>query len=147
MGERWVREMAEEEQLKKEFDKRVKVLSKIEKEAKEELYKDFLYCYERGFLCYYCGNIMNLSWGTELSFSIDHYIPKSKGGLDTSDNLVFCCAECNFLKGNKDPDWFIANFNRLKKRRMKKEKYKAIKSSKDDREREAYKQMFRMQSK
>lgn len=44
--------------------------------------------------CQYCGTKKNLT--------IDHIIPKSKGGLDTWDNLVACCNTCNVKKGNKD---------------------------------------------
>jgi len=137
-----------EKELKQEFDKRFKVLNKIEKEVKKKLFDVFVQCYaENDFRCIYCNEKMSLSWGEEYSFSIDHVIPKSKGGLDTPDNLVFCCAECNFLKGNRDVDYFLNNLDRLKKRKLKREQFKARKSSKDDREREAFKQIFQMRKK
>jgi hypothetical protein len=31
--------------------------------------------------------------------SKDHVVPKSKGGTDSSDNLVPCCMVCNISKG------------------------------------------------
>ena len=43
--------------------------------------------------CQYCGTKHNLT--------IDHVIPRSKGGKDTWDNLVACCTTCNVKKGNK----------------------------------------------
>jgi len=43
--------------------------------------------------CQYCGSRQNLT--------IDHVIPKSKGGEDTWNNLVACCAKCNVKKGDK----------------------------------------------
>ena len=41
----------------------------------------------------YCGSIKDLT--------IDHVIPKSKGGTNKWDNLVTCCRKCNLKKGNK----------------------------------------------
>ena len=43
--------------------------------------------------CVYCGSKRELT--------IDHLIPKSKGGKNTWDNLVTCCISCNSKKGDK----------------------------------------------
>ena len=43
--------------------------------------------------CQYCGATKNLT--------LDHVIPKSKGGTDTWDNLVVACSSCNTKKGDK----------------------------------------------
>lgn len=43
--------------------------------------------------CQYCGS--------EKDLTLDHVIPRSKGGQDTWDNLVTCCSKCNLKKGNK----------------------------------------------
>ena len=43
--------------------------------------------------CQYCGATRSLT--------IDHVIPRSKGGQDTWDNLVVACASCNVKKGDK----------------------------------------------
>lgn len=43
--------------------------------------------------CQYCGSTRSLT--------IDHVIPKSKGGQDTWDNLVVACCLCNAKKGDK----------------------------------------------
>lgn len=45
------------------------------------------------YTCQYCGSIKDLT--------IDHVIPKSKGGTNNWDNLVTCCRKCNLKKGNK----------------------------------------------
>ena len=42
--------------------------------------------------CQYCGSIYNLT--------IDHVIPKCRGGQDTWENLVVACCSCNTKKGN-----------------------------------------------
>ncbi len=43
--------------------------------------------------CQYCGSTKHLT--------IDHVIPKSKGGGDTWLNLVVACSTCNTKKGDK----------------------------------------------
>lgn len=47
-----------------------------------------------GRRCAYCGTNENLT--------IDHLIPKSKGGQDHPSNLVLACLPCNNRKGSKD---------------------------------------------
>jgi len=54
--------------------------------------------------CAYCGEKMLL--GVEKSnhprhASVDHIVPRSKGGLSFSYNLVACCRSCNGDKGDK----------------------------------------------
>jgi len=46
-----------------------------------------------GHKCQYCGATRRLT--------IDHVIPRSKGGKDTWQNLVVACSKCNTLKGDK----------------------------------------------
>jgi 5-methylcytosine-specific restriction endonuclease McrA len=46
-----------------------------------------------GHKCQYCGATRKLT--------IDHVIPKSKGGSDDWDNLVVACSSCNTKKGDK----------------------------------------------
>jgi len=45
-----------------------------------------------GWTCQYCG--------TRSSLTVDHVIPRSKGGLSTWDNIVASCAPCNRRKGD-----------------------------------------------
>jgi 5-methylcytosine-specific restriction endonuclease McrA len=35
--------------------------------------------------------------------TLDHVIPRSRGGGDTWDNLVAACVRCNVNKGNRTP--------------------------------------------
>ncbi len=54
---------------------------------------------QNGTRCVYC------SADTEIS--IDHMIPRIKGGTDISDNLVCACKTCNSSKGKKDlMEWY-----------------------------------------
>ena len=45
-------------------------------------------------VCQYCNSKSNF-------MTIDHIIPKDKGGRDSWDNLVAACVPCNTKKGNK----------------------------------------------
>ena len=44
--------------------------------------------------CQYCGI-------NSTRMTIDHIIPKQKGGLDTWENLITACVKCNSDKGNQ----------------------------------------------
>jgi 5-methylcytosine-specific restriction endonuclease McrA len=39
---------------------------------------------------------------------VDHFLPLSRGGSDTKDNLVAACAPCNKAKGDQLPAEFMA---------------------------------------
>lgn len=49
--------------------------------------------------CQYCGARM-----TRAEATVDHVIPRSRGGRDTWDNLVLACMECNIRKSNRTPE-------------------------------------------
>jgi len=48
-----------------------------------------------GFACEYCGVTETDTGGL---LTIDHFQPKTKGGSDDSDNLIYCCSRCNQYK-------------------------------------------------
>ena len=50
-----------------------------------------------GHICQYCGS-------REPPMTVDHIIPKNKGGKDTWENLVCACAKCNGNKGHRTPE-------------------------------------------
>ena len=132
-----------EEDMRKEFNKRIKSL-KLTEEAKEELFNMFSGIYNNGFRCTYCNERMGLKYGnTELAFTIDHILARVRGGSDNIQNLTFACQSCNSMKGDKDVEWFIKNVKRLKLRKQKREYGKARRSSKkDERTRDAFKDIF-----
>ena len=49
-----------------------------------------------GFACQYCG--------TRKDLTLDHVIPRSKGGKSTWNNLVTACKRCNTRKGDNSPE-------------------------------------------
>lgn len=61
-----------------------------------------------GEFCVYCGVKMFLKTRIgEPKATLDHIIPKSKGGTDALENLVLACAPCNNKKGAIMPaEWF-----------------------------------------
>jgi 5-methylcytosine-specific restriction endonuclease McrA len=36
--------------------------------------------------------------------TVDHVVPRSRGGADTWTNLVACCVRCNNVKGDRTPE-------------------------------------------
>jgi len=47
-----------------------------------------------GFKCAYCG-------AEKVTLTIDHVIPRSKGGKSCFENCIASCRPCNLKKGNK----------------------------------------------
>src|SRR6202011_4768365 len=48
-----------------------------------------------GWSCQYCGSSSNLT--------VDHVIPRSRGGISSWENIVASCAPCNRRKGDQFP--------------------------------------------
>ncbi len=48
--------------------------------------------------CQYCGTVLASG-----ELTLDHVVPRSRGGLSTWENLVACCHPCNRRKGNQLP--------------------------------------------
>ena len=63
---------------------------KIELSRKNILRRD-------NFTCQYCGT-------KQPPLTVDHIIPRSRGGPDQWDNLTSACLRCNNRKGNRTPD-------------------------------------------
>ena len=49
-----------------------------------------------GHRCLYCGSKRNLT--------LDHVLPKSRGGTSTWSNLATACQKCNSVKGDRTPE-------------------------------------------
>jgi len=52
-----------------------------------------------GFKCQYCGNRFKYE-----QLTLDHVVPRSKGGQTTYNNTVAACSKCNCSKGDKSCD-------------------------------------------
>ena len=50
-----------------------------------------------GYACQYCGKRAR-------DLTLDHILPRARGGRHTWDNLVSACYDCNHKKGQRTPD-------------------------------------------
>ena len=51
------------------------------------------------YLCQYCGKPLKSH-----EITLDHIVPKSRGGESNWENLAACCPRCNVRKGSKLPE-------------------------------------------
>ena len=49
------------------------------------------------YKCAYCGR-------GDLRLTIDHIVPKARGGSDSWENLISACTVCNNKKGDQTPE-------------------------------------------
>lgn len=52
-----------------------------------------------GYRCAYCGGIFQ-----KHELTVDHIIPRSKGGMTTFLNTISSCKSCNFTKADRTPE-------------------------------------------
>lgn len=67
----------------------------LSRTAKEKPTKAAIYRRDN-HTCQYCGSTRNLT--------IDHVIPRCRGGSDQWENLTIACNTCNTRKGSKTPE-------------------------------------------
>jgi hypothetical protein len=61
--------------------------------------REYLRDLERDRVCIYCGGSNGLS--------IDHLVPRSRGGPDIADNAILACKNCNSSKSDKGVyEWY-----------------------------------------
>ena len=70
---------------------------------------------EKQGVCIYCGSKTHLT--------LDHILPRSRGGPDLPDNAVWVCKTCNSSKGNKRLYEWYGLENRYKVPRIAEGKY------------------------
>lgn len=80
-----------------------KARRKVSKWAREKLYR------EASRLCPYCAvHMKHASWGDKTVqnqpdlATVDHRIPRAKGGTNHFNNLQLCCFQCNQRKSDDD---------------------------------------------
>lgn len=67
---------------------------------KERLPKRDILLKRDGDLCFYCGGKMDFS--THADVTIEHLIPKARGGTRSKENLVLAHGDCNSKMGSKN---------------------------------------------
>jgi CRISPR/Cas system Type II protein with McrA/HNH and RuvC-like nuclease domain len=69
--------------------------------------------------CAYCDKELNKDTAT-----IDHILPKFKGGHNVKSNMICSCSKCNRLKGsNHLEDWYNPTYKFYQEERLGKIKY------------------------
>ena len=58
---------------------------------------------EQEGLCAGCGVMFPFR-----NFTVDHVVPRSRGGTDHLDNLQLLCGACNSLKGDRPQEYLVA---------------------------------------
>jgi uncharacterized protein YdaU (DUF1376 family) len=96
----WINRRAEEEIAKER--KKQSDLKSLRERDEYRRFRDLVLDRD-GHTCVYCGAF-------SVPLQLDHVIPRSRGGVDTPDNLVACCKPCNTSKGAPTPDeWGARN--------------------------------------
>ena len=96
------------------------VMNRFKKLASEEInwstsIREYVKEREKEDVCIYCEK--------EKDLTLEHILPRSRGGPDTTDNAVFICKSCNSSKGDKRLyEWFGLE-NRYKIPRIAEGKY------------------------
>jgi 5-methylcytosine-specific restriction endonuclease McrA len=76
------------------------VLSKYEGQGEKSVVFSRKNLFKRDkYTCMFCGRQPGPS-----ELTIDHVMPKSRGGKSTWENCVLACVSCNMKKANKTPD-------------------------------------------
>lgn len=84
-------------------DKNRKVQSRVRSRRTPEIRAFFMTMFEaEDAQCHYCGDYLEVH-----ERQGDHYIPLSKGGEHSAQNMVISCASCNSAKGNMMPEAYI----------------------------------------
>ena len=60
--------------------------------------RDNVFIRDKG-TCQYCGKKL-----TKATCTLDHVVPKSRGGIISWNNIVLCCHSCNQKKGDRTPE-------------------------------------------
>lgn len=83
---------------KRQKEKRTRLINRLAGLHLHYDEKDVARIYEKqGGGCLYCQQPL------PEDFHIDHFVPLSKGGVDTADNIVCACPACNRAKRNQLP--------------------------------------------
>ena len=77
----------------------VRLLSKARRTRPVVRFSRFNVLLRDGFACQYCGVLPQ-----PRDLTLDHVVPRARGGGTRWTNLVAACRECNHRKGSRTPD-------------------------------------------
>lgn len=61
-----------------------------------------------GWLCRFCARMLAIDGDVRIRATIDHWVPRSRGGANDIYNWVLACAPCNLAKGSLTGAEFLA---------------------------------------
>ena len=61
--------------------------------------------------CWYCGCELAESWEHGIAATIDHFVPRVRGGGDDAENLKLSCERCNRRKSAYTVAWCVFRLN------------------------------------
>ncbi len=76
----------------------IALLKEADLKKRGKFYKKRIKLWSNYKNCFYCKRVLTFEEST-----IDHYIPKSKGGSNALENLRISCRECNLSKADQMP--------------------------------------------
>lgn len=85
----------------------LRLFSPFKRQTQIKFCRENIYIRDK-FKCQYCDIKL-----PRKQLTLDHVLPKSKGGQNTWKNLVTCCEKCNCRKGDKLLDNFHLNLNKI----------------------------------
>jgi 5-methylcytosine-specific restriction endonuclease McrA len=79
--------------------------------------KVYVFKRERGH-CFYCDVLVQPGsggphWDTEAT--LDHIIPVSQGGENSTENAVLSCYHCNYERGNLSAEYYLQYKRKLQR--------------------------------
>jgi 5-methylcytosine-specific restriction endonuclease McrA len=77
----------------------VRLLSAARRRPRVVRFSRFNVLLRDGFMCQYCGDQPHAR-----ELTMDHVVPRAKGGATRWNNVVAACRECNHKKGSRTPD-------------------------------------------
>lgn len=80
---------------KKAIEKKIKQAKMAPKVVKKRLRIRFKVFSRNNFTCQYCGRR-----APDVVLEVDHIKPRAKGGLDSIENFITSCRDCNLGKGD-----------------------------------------------
>lgn len=61
-----------------------------------------------GWRCRFCDRVLVLHGEEQHRATLDHWVPRSRGGRNTFLNYVLACLPCNLAKANQTGEEFLA---------------------------------------
>ena len=75
---------------------RLRAYVRVPRAAQRKISRRALFARD-GWTCVYCG-------AADVRLTLDHVVPRSRGGDSVWENVVTSCAPCNLRKGNRLPE-------------------------------------------